>query len=470
MRKARSGDAEETAKVIAYGKLSNSADKAIREDKKWTKLRSLRIQEAELYQDESYRNLDNLDIYFSDAGHFDGRRRVQKGSASPPKPLKKVSSPKQRQSPGATLNTNDSEYDSGEPLPDYDEIIDRFSSYVQRTKREPPPTPLFDSTLQAGRSSSSSGTKKLPPRVFAPVHQHPDSVSLVTAPPMAASPAPLFGSSYWVYSSDLLDSSLEIEYFQSHPHVLSDHLERSLGSTPSRLLPELDSCKTAFMSSTERSQRRILETSDSAADRWITLRDLYIEQLQSPCSSFVATDEGIFGCRKALGAADSWRLDQGRRDSLLMFYRLLNSLREVSCKIVSCHASNGPGNEKVDSYVSRMASDMNWLNKEPQIRWIVPLDPINNPFLISFAIDGSLTCMTPDAIPKALQVSQAKLLELKELGFVIWEALGRNSRKRGDTVNKSMTSFLSQNGGVISKVLGTLGQSVGLLEGTRYSF
>jgi len=98
-----------------------------------------------------------------------------------------------------------------------------------------------------------------------------------------------------------------------------------------------------------------------------------------------------------------------------MVFKLLPALRKVTAKIVT-NFMKYPS-EAVEDYVNEMASDMNWIHREPYCDWII-VDPINNTFFIPYSIDGSLTCLYVDEIPQELRVSDAELEEYKALGMV----------------------------------------------------
>ena len=98
-----------------------------------------------------------------------------------------------------------------------------------------------------------------------------------------------------------------------------------------------------------------------------------------------------------------------------MVFKLLPALRKVTAKIVTNFIKDP--NEDIEDYINNMASDMNWVHREPYCDWIV-IDPINNTFFIPYSIDGSLTCLYLDEIPKELRVSDTELEEYKVLGAV----------------------------------------------------
>ena len=105
-----------------------------------------------------------------------------------------------------------------------------------------------------------------------------------------------------------------------------------------------------------------------------------------------------------------------------------------------------------------MASDMNWMKREPIASWVV-VSPLLNPFFLTHAIDGSRTCFagnnlvnqslahfypTPsksefltkrmyadlDDVPVEIRLTdEAQLQAYKDLGLVVWTQFSAASAK-----------------------------------------
>ena len=189
-----------------------------------------------------------------------------------------------------------------------------------------------------------------------------------------------------------------------------------------------------------------------------------------------------------------------------LLLRLLPALRKVSVKIVQSFQQYP--DESLRTYIGKMASDLNFLRREPLASWIV-VDAVNNTFLIPYNIDGSCACKDIDDIPVELQVrhdhhiqihrakapsgslkkrkdvcliyilsspkvqDEGELSKLRELGTLIWTTFNKNHEdKHAKAVPKKLegniVEIIENENHIVNKLFSIMAQSEGMVESRRH--
>ena len=196
--------------------------------------------------------------------------------------------------------------------------------------------------------------------------------------------------------------------------------------------------------------------------KWMNLREQYLNHII-----------GFFG------TPDNSKNDDYTEKCRIMFVNLLPALRKVTTKIVRHYVQSG--DEHMKGYISKMASDMNFMNRTTLAPWI-NVNVANNTFVIPYSIDGVYLCQYGNEMPAELMVDEDEMEVMKDLGFVIWKTFNEYIDKSKESSNDAVrrVKFVTSDGQyIVSKQFSMIGEEYGMIDkrfheaatiGTRHYF